>query len=120
MTLESLRVDGVPVDGSHAPLRTRAGQGEQRESIGDLFSRAVADGKGYVTSQVEVVKQTALTGVEKGGVGVGLIAGAGFLAYVFIKVVLGKAREVHPLMYVVAALFVVYFAIDPIEAALTG
>ena len=41
----------------------------------------MADGKGYVTSQVEVVKQTALTGVEKGGLGVGLIAGAGFLAY---------------------------------------
>ncbi|HJE50542.1 MAG TPA: NCS2 family permease [Tessaracoccus flavescens] len=35
--------------------------------------------------------------------------GAGFLAYVFIKVVKGKAKEVHPLMYVVAALFVIYF-----------
>ena len=52
-----------------------------RESIGELVSRAVADGKGYVTAQVEVVKQTALTGVQKGGLGVGLIAGAGFLAY---------------------------------------
>lgn len=35
--------------------------------------------------------------------------GAGFLAYVFIKLVRGKAKEVHPLMYVVAALFVIYF-----------
>lgn len=40
--------------------------------------------------------------------------GAGFLAYVIIKVALGKLREVHPLMWVVAALFVVYFAINPI------
>ena len=40
--------------------------------------------------------------------------GAGFLAYVLLKVVRGKAGDVHPLMWVVAALFVVYFAIHPI------
>ncbi|WP_309647783.1 NCS2 family permease [Nocardioides sp.] len=40
--------------------------------------------------------------------------GAGFLAYVFIKVVRRKAVDVHPLMWGVAALFVVYFAIAPI------
>ena len=45
--------------------------------------------------------------------------GAGFLAYVLIKVVRGKAAEIHPLMWVVAALFVVYFAIEPITALLT-
>lgn len=36
--------------------------------------------------------------------------GAGFLTYVLLKVVRGKARRVHPLMFVVAAAFVVYFA----------
>jgi len=40
--------------------------------------------------------------------------GAGFLAYVLIKVVRGKVAEVHPLLWVVAVLFVVYFAINPI------
>ncbi len=40
--------------------------------------------------------------------------GAGFLAYVLIKVVRGRASAIHPLMWVVAALFVVYFAINPI------
>ncbi len=35
--------------------------------------------------------------------------GAGFLAYVVIKVLQGKFREVHPLMYVVAAVFAWYF-----------
>ncbi len=40
--------------------------------------------------------------------------GAGFLAYVLIKVVRGKASQIHPLMWIVAALFVVYFAINPI------
>jgi adenine/guanine/hypoxanthine permease len=45
--------------------------------------------------------------------------GAGFLTYVLIKLVLGKVRDVHPLMWIVAALFVVYFAIDPITALLT-
>jgi AGZA family xanthine/uracil permease-like MFS transporter len=44
--------------------------------------------------------------------------GAGFVAHVLIKVVRGKAAEIHPLMWVVAGLFVVYFAIDPIRQAL--
>jgi AGZA family xanthine/uracil permease-like MFS transporter len=41
--------------------------------------------------------------------------GAGFIAYVVIKLVRGKTAQVHPLMWVVALLFVVYFAIDPIR-----
>jgi AGZA family xanthine/uracil permease-like MFS transporter len=45
--------------------------------------------------------------------------GAGFIAYVVIKAARGKVREVHPLMWVVAALFVVYFAIHPITGWLT-
>jgi AGZA family xanthine/uracil permease-like MFS transporter len=44
--------------------------------------------------------------------------GAGFIAYVLIKLVQGRARDVHPLLWVVSALFVVYFAIDPIEQLL--
>ncbi|MFD3436281.1 NCS2 family permease [Streptomyces sp. NPDC058685] len=44
--------------------------------------------------------------------------GAGFIAYVVIKAVLGKAREVHWLLWGTAALFAVYFAIDPIEQLL--
>ena len=43
----------------------------------------------------------------------------GFVAYVFLKAVRGKFAEVHPLMWVVAALFVVYFAIEPISGWLT-
>jgi AGZA family xanthine/uracil permease-like MFS transporter len=34
---------------------------------------------------------------------------------VVIKAFRGKGREVHWLLWVVAALFVVYFAIDPVE-----
>ncbi|MFE9911212.1 NCS2 family permease [Streptomyces clavifer] len=44
--------------------------------------------------------------------------GAGFLAYVVIRTILGKAREVHWLMWGTSALFAVYFAIDPIEQLL--
>jgi AGZA family xanthine/uracil permease-like MFS transporter len=44
--------------------------------------------------------------------------GAGFISHVLIKLVRGHTREVHPLMWVVAALFVVYFAIDPIRELL--
>lgn len=45
--------------------------------------------------------------------------GAGFIAYVLLKVVKGKVAEVHALLWVVAALFVVYFSIDPITRWLT-
>ncbi|MDG4861549.1 NCS2 family permease [Streptomyces sp. T-3] len=44
--------------------------------------------------------------------------GAGFIAYVVIKAVLGKARDVHWLLWGAAALFLVYFAIDPLEQVL--
>ncbi len=44
--------------------------------------------------------------------------GAGFIAYVVVKAVRAKVRDVHPLMWVVAILFVVYFAIDPIKGLL--
>ncbi|MDX3585360.1 NCS2 family permease [Streptomyces europaeiscabiei] len=41
--------------------------------------------------------------------------GAGFLAFVLIKTVLGKAKEVHWLLWATSALFLVYFAINPIQ-----
>ncbi len=41
-----------------------------------------------------------------------------FIAYVVIKLVRGKSNEIHGLMWTVAALFVVYFAIDPIRQLL--
>ena len=45
--------------------------------------------------------------------------GAGFVTYVLLKVVRGKVAAVHPLLWVIAALFVVYFAIGPISGWLT-
>ncbi|MGW3650653.1 NCS2 family permease [Streptomyces sp. NPDC000878] len=41
--------------------------------------------------------------------------GAGFVAYVLIKTVVGKAKEVHWLLWGTSALFLIYFAIDPIQ-----
>ncbi|GAA4809438.1 NCS2 family permease [Nocardioides caeni] len=46
--------------------------------------------------------------------------GAGFVSYVFLRIVAGRARELHPLLWVVAGLFLVYFAIDPITRLLTS
>ncbi|HEU5035834.1 MAG TPA: NCS2 family permease [Nocardioides sp.] len=45
--------------------------------------------------------------------------GAGFIAYVFIKLVRGKVAAIHPLMWIVAVLFLVYFFINPITSWLT-
>ncbi|WP_285725646.1 NCS2 family permease [Psychromicrobium xiongbiense] len=44
--------------------------------------------------------------------------GAGFVSYVIIRTVQGRAKEVHPLLWVVAAAFVVFFGIGPIEQIL--
>jgi AGZA family xanthine/uracil permease-like MFS transporter len=41
--------------------------------------------------------------------------GAGFVVYTLIKVVRGKAAQIHPLLWGVSALFIIYFAIDPIK-----
>ncbi|HIW94975.1 MAG TPA: NCS2 family permease [Candidatus Corynebacterium gallistercoris] len=40
--------------------------------------------------------------------------GVGFIAYVVMAMVGGNAKKVHPLLYIVAAMFVVYFAVDPV------
>lgn len=42
--------------------------------------------------------------------------GAGFVTFVLIKVFLGKAKQVHPLMWVAAAMFVAYFVRGPLQA----
>ncbi|MBQ0926000.1 NCS2 family permease [Saccharopolyspora endophytica] len=44
--------------------------------------------------------------------------GAGFVSYVLLRTFTGKAREVHPLMWVVAAAFVLYFASGPLSSLL--
>ncbi|MGH9263228.1 MAG: NCS2 family permease [Acidimicrobiales bacterium] len=45
--------------------------------------------------------------------------GAGFVSFAVIKLVSGRGREVHPLLWVVAGLFVLYFGIEWVEQ-LTG
>ncbi|MFD4468852.1 NCS2 family permease [Rhodococcus sp. NPDC058505] len=45
--------------------------------------------------------------------------GVGFIAWVVIGAASGKAKQIHPLLWVVAALFVAYFAVGPITDAIT-
>jgi AGZA family xanthine/uracil permease-like MFS transporter len=44
--------------------------------------------------------------------------GAGVISYVVIKLARGKGRELHPMLYGVAVLFLAYFLRGPIEAVL--
>jgi AGZA family xanthine/uracil permease-like MFS transporter len=44
--------------------------------------------------------------------------GAGVISYVVIKLAVGKAREVHPLLYGVAVLFILYFLRGPLESVI--
>lgn len=59
-----------------------------RDSIGELFSRASTEGKTFVAAKVDAVKQTALTGVDKAKVGVGLVVVGGLLAYAGLIIIL--------------------------------
>ncbi|MET0418244.1 MAG: NCS2 family permease, partial [Actinoplanes sp.] len=42
--------------------------------------------------------------------------GAGIISYVVLKIATGRAREIHPIMYGVAVLFVLYFLRGPLES----
>ncbi|GAA2737452.1 NCS2 family permease [Pedococcus aerophilus] len=44
--------------------------------------------------------------------------GAGFVVYTLIKAVRGKSNQIHPLLWTVSGLFVLYFAITPIKEIL--
>jgi AGZA family xanthine/uracil permease-like MFS transporter len=46
--------------------------------------------------------------------------GAGFISWVVIRSLSGKAKQISPLLWVVAAGFVVYFARGPVEALIAG
>ena len=42
--------------------------------------------------------------------------GVGFITWVVLASARGKIRSIHPLLWLVAALFALYFAKEPIEA----
>lgn len=44
--------------------------------------------------------------------------GAGFVSYVLLRAFTGRARGIHPLMWIIAVAFAVYFAIGPIKAVI--
>jgi adenine/guanine/hypoxanthine permease len=41
--------------------------------------------------------------------------GAGVVSFVLLRSVVGRRREIHPLMWLVAVLFLVYFALEPLR-----
>ena len=41
--------------------------------------------------------------------------GAGFISHVLVRLVQGRGKEVHALLYVVSGLFVIYFLQSPIS-----
>jgi adenine/guanine/hypoxanthine permease len=45
--------------------------------------------------------------------------GVGFISYVVLAAAGGNVKKVHPLLWIVAALFVVYFTVGPITDAVT-
>ncbi len=46
--------------------------------------------------------------------------GVGFIAHVLLQTTTGNAKKVHPLLWLVAGLFVLYFLMEPIQALLAA
>lgn len=67
----------------------------------DDFEEAVA---AFFTAVVMPFSYSIATGVA-----------AGFIFYVLTKIVKGKAKEVHPIMYIVTALFLIRYLIDALK-----
>ena len=44
--------------------------------------------------------------------------GVGFIAFALVAVFAGKAKQVHWIMWLVAAMFVVYFGMGPISSVI--
>ena len=45
--------------------------------------------------------------------------GAGFIVYVLLQLVQGAGRRIHPLMYIIAGMFVLYFLRDPLATLIS-
>jgi AGZA family xanthine/uracil permease-like MFS transporter len=41
--------------------------------------------------------------------------GAGIITFVILRLAAGRRRDIHPLMWVIAVLFVIYFALEPLQ-----
>jgi adenine/guanine/hypoxanthine permease len=41
--------------------------------------------------------------------------GAGVISYVVLRLAVGRRRDIHPLMWLIAVMFVVYFALEPLQ-----
>ena len=52
------------------------------------------------------------------GYSVSVGIGVGFVTYAVIQLIKGKAAKVHPLMWLVSGLFVIYFLMGPIQRLL--
>src|SRR3712207_580777 len=44
--------------------------------------------------------------------------GAGVISYVLLAAVTGRVRRIHPLMWIIAVLFLVYFFLEPLQQLL--
>jgi AGZA family xanthine/uracil permease-like MFS transporter len=44
--------------------------------------------------------------------------GAGVVSYVLLRTAVGRGRDVHPLMWIIALLFLVYFLLEPLQQLL--
>ena len=44
--------------------------------------------------------------------------GAGVISFVLLRLAVGRRRDIHPLMWVIAVMFLIYFALEPLQQLL--
>jgi AGZA family xanthine/uracil permease-like MFS transporter len=85
----------------------------ERETVGAEGERVVAGGIDFTNLAIGLpalatMMLMPLTYNITNGIG------AGFLLYTFIRVVKGEWRRVHPALYAVSAVFLIYFLREPL------
>jgi AGZA family xanthine/uracil permease-like MFS transporter len=100
--------------------------------VGFLMMTALSEYEERAEPGVDATRRRALAGIDFNDLAIGFSAmlaiiimpftysitngiGFGFIAYVVIRVAEGAWRRVHPLMYVVAALFTLYFLVSLLQ-----
>jgi adenine/guanine/hypoxanthine permease len=102
-TAPALILVGFLMSGVLAPRTVVGAEGEERVAGGIDFNNIVMGLPALVTILLIPLTYSITNGI-----------GAGFLLYTFLRMVRGEWRKIHPALYVVAVVFLLYFVREPL------
>lgn len=102
-TAPALILVGFLMSGILAPRKVVGAEGEERIVGGIDFNNLVMGLPALATILLIPLTYSITNGI-----------GAGFILYTFLRLVKGEWRTIHPALYVVAAVFLLYFVREPL------